>query len=71
MFNRYSNEPFPHLFNYLRNQGYRSYRLSANSDVLNDIEWQRYKNFYGVDEWLRFNDLQYERAAVWLGTIAT
>jgi hypothetical protein len=60
MFNRYSNEPFPHLFNYLRTQGYRSYRLSANSDVLNDIEWQRYKNFYGIDEWLRFNDLHYE-----------
>lgn len=60
MFNRYSNEPYPHLVNYLRTQGYRSYRLSANSEVLNDIEWDRYRNFYGVDEWLRFHDLQYE-----------
>ncbi len=60
MFNRYVREPFPHLTNYLRSQGYRSYRLSSNSDVLNDIEWQRYKSFYGVDEWLRFPDLQYD-----------
>jgi phosphoglycerol transferase MdoB-like AlkP superfamily enzyme len=59
MFNRYVREPFPHLTNYLRDQGYRSYRLSPNSDVLNDIEWQRYKSFYGVDEWLRFPDLNY------------
>ncbi len=61
MFNRYNHgQPFPHLVNYLRGQGYRSYRLSANSDQLNDIEWQRYKNFYGVDEWLRFYDMQYD-----------
>ena len=60
MFNRYIREPFPHLTNYLRTQGYRSYRLSPNSDVLNDLEWQRYKSFYGVDEWLRFPDLQYD-----------
>lgn len=60
LFNRYNQEPFPHLFNYLRGQGYRSYQLTANSDELNDIEWQRYKNFYGVDEWLRYEDLQYQ-----------
>ncbi len=60
MFNRYSHEPFPHLFNYLRTQGYRSYRLSSTSDVLNNIEWQRYKEFYGIDEWLRFPDLAYQ-----------
>lgn len=60
MFNRYVREPFPHLTNYFRSQGYRSYRLSSNSDVLNDIEWQRYKSFYGVDEWLRFPDLNYD-----------
>jgi phosphoglycerol transferase MdoB-like AlkP superfamily enzyme len=60
MFNRYVREPFPHLTNYLRSQGYRSYRLSSNADTLNDIEWQRYKSFYGVDEWLRFPDLEYD-----------
>jgi hypothetical protein len=60
LFNRYVQEPYPHLFNYLRGQGYRSFRLSSNSDKLNDIEWQRYKSFYGVDEWLRFDDMNYQ-----------
>ncbi|MCB9422027.1 MAG: hypothetical protein H6667_19660 [Ardenticatenaceae bacterium] len=59
MFNRYVHEPFPLITNYLRSQGYGSYWLSPNSDVLNDIEWQRYKSFYGVDEWLRYPDLNY------------
>ena len=60
LFNQYQDVPFPHLVNYLRTQGYKSYRLSAISDELNDIEWQRYKNFYGVDEWLRFSDIEYD-----------
>jgi hypothetical protein len=60
LFNRSTQEPFPHLFNYLRGQGYRSYWLSSNSDALNEVEWQRYKNFYGVDEWLQFADMQYD-----------
>lgn len=60
LFSRYYQEPFPHLFNYLRGQGYRSYWLSSNSDELNEVEWQRYKNFYGVDEWLQFADMQYD-----------
>ena len=59
LFSRYYQEPFPHLFNYLRQQGYRSYWLSSNSDELSEIEWQRYQNFYGVDEWLQFSDMQY------------
>ena len=60
LFNRYTQEPFPHLFNYLRGQGYRSYWLSSNSDELNEIEWQRYKRFYGVDEWLQYDDMAYD-----------
>ncbi len=59
LFNRYVQEPFPHLFNTLRGEGYRSYWLSSNSDALSPIEWQRYKNFYGVDAWLQFADMQY------------
>ena len=59
-FNRYEDERFPHLFNYLRDQGYRSYRLSSNANELNSLEWERYKSFYGVDEWYRFSDMGYE-----------
>lgn len=60
LFSRYYQEPYPHLFNYLKGQGYGTYWLSSNSDQHNDIEWQRYKDFYGIDEWLRFNDMQYD-----------
>ncbi len=59
LFDRYQEEAFPHLFNYLQTQGYRRYRLSSNSDEISDAQWQQYKNFYGVDEWLRFSDMQY------------
>ncbi len=59
LLNRYEQTPFPHLINYLRGQGYHSYTLSTHSQPLNDIEWGRYKAFYGMDEWPRFPDLPY------------
>lgn len=60
LLNRYRDEPFPHLINYFRSQGYRTYRLSAISRDLNDYELQRYMHFYGFDEWLQSSDLGYE-----------
>lgn len=60
LLNQYHNEPYPHLVNYLRSQGYKSYRLSSISKELDDLIWQRYKSFYGFDEWLRFGDIDYE-----------
>ncbi len=60
LLNQYYNEPFPHLINYLRDQGYRSYRLSSISRELDDVQLDRYQDFYGFDEWLRFGDLNYE-----------
>ena len=59
LLNRYQQTPFPHLINILRQEGYHSYTLSTHSQPLNDIEWGRYKAFYGMDEWLRFPDLPY------------
>ncbi|MEM7331946.1 MAG: sulfatase-like hydrolase/transferase [Chloroflexota bacterium] len=59
LLNQYYNEPYPHLINYLRDQGYRSYRLSSISRELDDVQLDRYKDFYGFDEWLRFGDLNY------------
>jgi hypothetical protein len=59
LLNRYQQTPFPHLVNTLRDQGYHSYTLSTHSQPLNDIEWGRYKSFYGMDEWPRFTDLPY------------
>lgn len=60
LLNQYYDEPFPHLINYLRSQGYESLRLSSISRELEDIQLQRYKSFYGFDEWLRFGDLAYD-----------
>ncbi len=60
LLNRYQNETLPNLPNYLRQQGYRSYSISGNSDLLNEIEWQRYQRFYGIDEWWQFDKLAYE-----------
>lgn len=60
LLNRYQNETLPNLPNYLRQQGYRSYSISGNSDLLNEIEWQRYQRFYGIDEWWQLDKLAYE-----------
>lgn len=59
LFQRYQEESLPHLFNYLQTQGYGRYQLSANADEISDEVWQRYRQFYGVDTWLRFRDLAY------------
>ncbi len=59
LFNRFQEEQLPHLYNYLQSQGYTRYYLSSNSDEISEAEWLRYKQFYGVDEWLRYRDLPY------------
>lgn len=59
LFNRYQEDALPHLFNYLQTQGYGRYFLTSNANEISDQEWQQYKHFYGVDEWLRFSDLDY------------
>jgi hypothetical protein len=57
---QYEERPFPHLPNYLRDQGYRSYRLTSSANELNDLEWRRLVQFFGVDEWLRYGDIPYD-----------
>jgi hypothetical protein len=56
----YDRRPFPHLPNYLRGQGYRSYRLTSSINELDDAEWGQLVRFFGVDEWLRFGDVPYD-----------
>ncbi len=56
----YENRPFPHLVNFLRGQGYRSYRLTSSANELSDWEWQQLVQFFGVDEWLRYDDIPYD-----------
>ena len=56
----YENRPFPHIVNFLRGQGYRSYRLTSSANELSDNEWQQLIRFFGVDEWFRFYDVVYD-----------
>ncbi|MCA9980023.1 MAG: sulfatase-like hydrolase/transferase, partial [Anaerolineales bacterium] len=59
LLNQYQTQTLPSLPNYLRQQGYKSYSISGNADVLPEIEWQRYKLFYGIDQWWRVDELSY------------
>ena len=51
---------YPDLGTYLRTQGYHYFWVTSISEQLGDRKWSAYKSFYGVDEWLRYNDLQFE-----------
>ncbi|NJN83723.1 MAG: hypothetical protein HC802_16580 [Caldilineaceae bacterium] len=59
LFNKYQIDQFPDLGRYLQAQGYEHVRLSSISTELKEEEWLRYRNFYGVDRWLRSRDLGY------------
>lgn len=50
---------YPDLGTYLRTQGYHYFWTTSISDELGDKKWGAYKSFYGVDEWLRYSDLDY------------
>jgi hypothetical protein len=60
LIDRYQSTTYPDLGHYLKSQGYEYARLSPLSDQLEEKEWLKYKNFYGVDRWLRYTDLGYQ-----------
>jgi hypothetical protein len=51
---------YPDLGTYLRWQGYHYFWTTSISEELGDRRWNAYKSFYGVDEWLRYSDLEYD-----------
>ncbi|MCC6456413.1 MAG: sulfatase-like hydrolase/transferase [Caldilineaceae bacterium] len=53
---------YPDIGTYLRNQGYHYFWTTSISEQLGDKKWNSYKTFYGVDEWLRYDDLDYDGA---------
>ena len=57
LLDRYQNEEYPDLGRFLKDQGYRYYRLTALSMGLPQSQWQKYVSFYGVDRWLQYEDL--------------
>lgn len=57
---RFQDQDYPDLGFTLRSLGYRYIRTTSLSVELDDREWQKYINFFGVDEWIRYRDLGYE-----------
>jgi hypothetical protein len=51
---------YPDIGSYLRTQGYHYFWTTSISEQLGDQRWSNYKSFYGVDEWLRYDDLDYD-----------
>jgi len=50
---------YPDIGTYFRSQGYDYFWTTAISEQLSDKKWTAYKQFYGPDEWFRFDDLHY------------
>ena len=59
LFDQYQQLDYPDLATWLQEQGYTYYRASTLSKELNESMWDKYRNFYGVDEWIRYSDLNY------------
>ena len=59
LLNKYQYERYPHLGNFLQEQGYKTYRLSSLKDTVAEEGWARYERFYDVDRWVRFKDINY------------
>ncbi|MEA3336202.1 MAG: hypothetical protein U9R25_09860 [Chloroflexota bacterium] len=55
----YQDRDYPDLARTLQDQGYRYVHVSSISTELREEQWQKHTNFYGVDEWLRFEDMDY------------
>lgn len=59
LLNKYQVDTYPNLGNYLKAQGYRYYHLSSLSSELPEGDWLKQERFYGVDHWLRFEELNF------------
>jgi hypothetical protein len=59
LLNKYQVQHYPHLGRYLQSQGYYFAWVSSIADELDDQTWNKYIRFLGVDQWLRYRDLDY------------
>ncbi len=67
----FQEEDYPDLGHYFQSQGYRYVGATSLAVELDDESWQKYKDFYGVDSWIRYSDLELSRHALRLGPVAT
>lgn len=59
LLDKYNLEEYPDLGRFLKDQGYRYYRLTALSMGLLQSDWGKYARFYGVERWIQYEDLDY------------
>lgn len=59
LLDKYEAGGFPDLGQFLKEQGYHYYRLTALSMGLPESQWERYASFFGVDRWLQYEDLNF------------
>lgn len=50
----------PTLYKSLKSFGYKSYWLSALKNNGRNIPYEQYARFYGIDQWIKFDDLNYQ-----------
>jgi hypothetical protein len=51
---------YDNLFRVLNQNGYRTYRLNAMPQASNlEVPWETYSQFYSIDRWINFSDLNY------------
>jgi hypothetical protein len=56
---KYQADTYPDLGHFLQDQGYKYVQVTSLSKELNETEQQEYRNFYQMDQWLRYSDLNY------------
>ena len=59
LLDKYKLEAYPDLGRFLKRQGYRYYRLTALSMGLPKSEWKIYADFFGIDRWIQYEDLNF------------
>jgi hypothetical protein len=67
MLDTYRYRDYPHLGNYFREQGYQYVWLTPIAASLSDEKNLHYQQFYNIDRWLRFADLNYSGPMVSFG----
>ncbi len=51
---------YPHWTRMLKKNGYKNYRISSiATNERMTIPWELYNNFYAVDQWIRYEDMNY------------
>ena len=60
LLDEYQDKSYPDLGRFLQSQGYHSAFVTAIARELRASEQERYENFYGVDDWVKYSRLDYQ-----------